>query len=135
MLPVITVGKRSSNLFGPEPNNSRCSGHLFEVGGATGHAFARRTLSVGEIGCLTISLKLRGPNYDHDLHRAQVFGVYWILVGVKHKYLGVDLVLVGVKHKYLGVDLVLVGVKHKYLEVNRVLVGVNTSIWGLFGYS
>ena len=73
LLSAIIVGKRSRNLFGPEPNNSRCAGQLFEVGG---HALERRTLSVGEIGCLTISLKLRGPNYDHDLHREQVFWGY-----------------------------------------------------------
>ena len=36
--------------------------------------------------------------------------------------------------KYLGVYRVLVGVKHKYLGVNWILVGINTSIWGYTGY-
>ena len=133
MLSAIIVGKRSSNPFGPEPNNSRCSGHL-RGGGATGQAFARRTLSLGEIDCLTISLKLRGPNYDHDLHRAQVFGVYWILVGAKHKYLGGRLGTSRDKPKYLGGILGTSIHSDKYLRVYRVLVGINTSIWGYTGY-
>ena len=68
------------------------------------------------------------------MHKTRVWGVYWILVGRSHNYLGFIRVLLCINYNYLGINRVLVDINNNNLGINGVVVGGKALILDLFGY-